>query len=65
MVLMLHCPPLTFAFSARHRKKILVNLDGNLAEGNCCFVSLLVSFLVSVMAHGVPCSLGSRHGGVM
>ena len=31
----------------------LVNLNGNLANGYCCFVSLLVSLLVSVMARGV------------
>ena len=39
-----------------------VNQDGNLANGYCCFVFLLASFLVWVMARGASCPFPSRRG---
>ena len=39
-----------------------MNQDGSLANGYCCFVFLLASFLVWVMARGVSCPFPSRRG---
>ena len=39
-----------------------MNQDGNLANDYCCFVFLLASFLVWVMARGLSCPFSSRRG---
>ena len=73
MVLMLHCLRLTFSlfvlsiinlYSAHQAKNggRPVNQDGNLVNGYCCFVFILASFLVRVMARGVSCPFPSRRG---